>query len=74
MALADTLTKRPPQTPRPTKLTRILNTVQGKDKAALEAALANPSWTATDIARELRAEGYDVGEHTIRRYRREAGL
>lgn len=40
------------------------------DLVAFATALADEDTTAAFLARVMRAEGYDIGESTIRRHRR----
>lgn len=48
----------------------LADSMPDEDLAVFGKALADPTMLATDLARALRAEGYDVGESTIRRHRR----
>ncbi len=41
-----------------------------KDAAALREAIADEAFPATQIARAVRAEGYRMGDSTVRRHRR----
>lgn len=49
---------------------RLLDTLQGDELAAYKAALDNPAWEASALAKELRAEGYDVSDYGLQRHRR----
>lgn len=41
-----------------------------EDRDALDAALADSTFTAAGISRALKAEGFDVLSHTLQRHRR----
>lgn len=61
------------QPPRRNIVERILEELSGDDRAALEAALADPSLSHIAIARVLTANGYQVGRTAVGDYRRTRG-
>ena len=49
---------------------QVLDTLDAKDRAALEAAIADPSFTSVAISAALRAEGYNIAPQPLQRHRR----
>ena len=49
---------------------RVILQLDAKDRDALAAALADPSFTSVAISAALRAEGYDVAPQPLQRHRR----
>ena len=49
---------------------RVMAELDAKDRDALAAALADPSFTSVAISAALRAEGYDVAPQPLQRHRR----
>ena len=52
------------------KVRTILETLDTKDQAILVAAIANESWKAPTLARELTARGIAISEKPILAHRR----
>lgn len=50
---------------------RILKELSKEESAELRELLADPLVLGTSIHRVLKARGFDIGERTIQRYRRE---
>jgi hypothetical protein len=48
----------------------IINKLEKKDQEILQAALANPDWGSSTLARELKARGLSISEHPIYRHRK----
>jgi hypothetical protein len=48
----------------------VLAALSKPDLQALVAALTDPAFTASEIARALRLEGHRVGDDAVRRHRR----
>lgn len=71
MALADRLAT-PPAVRRGQQCSvgALLDSLDGDDLAAVQAALANPAWTEAMIWQVLTDEGYDVAKQSIGRHRR----
>lgn len=56
---------------RPCAVGRLLPRLSDRDRAALVAALADrEGLTTSDILRDLRAEGHEVGHTTVLRHRK----
>jgi len=70
MPLAERLSS-PRAAKRPCAVGRLLPRLSDRDRAALEAALAGDSLTTSDILRDLRAEGHELGHTTVLRHRKE---
>ena len=56
--------------PRADRLTIILDSIEGKNRAALVAALRDPNYGHADIGRALRAVGHDITNNAIGDFRR----
>ncbi len=48
----------------------VFETLDAKDRAALDAAIADPSFTSVAISAALQAEGYDIAPQPLQRHRR----
>ena len=48
----------------------VIEALDAKDRAALDAAIADPSFTSVVISAALRAEGYDIAPQPLQRHRR----
>lgn len=68
MALRDMLAA-PPVRETPSKVALWRDTLDAEDRSAFDAAVRNPAWTNTGLARMLTAAGFKVDESSIRRYR-----
>ena len=71
MSLADRLSQPPPATKGP-KCTAcaLLHDLPADEADALRAALDNPLWRGTDLARTLTAAGHAMKPNTVQRHRR----
>lgn len=73
MGLAERLNEYPKQFPKGPKcyVWIVLESFQGADREALEAALEpNSGWTATALLTPLRDEGHNLSKSSIERHRR----
>lgn len=52
------------------KVCVVLGTLDAKDRAALDAAMADASFTSVAISAALQAEGYNIGPQPLQRHRR----
>ncbi|WP_336633433.1 MULTISPECIES: hypothetical protein [unclassified Microbacterium] len=68
MALKDMLAA-PPVRENPSKVASWRATLDTEDRAAFDAAVRNPAWTNSGLARMLTTAGFKVDESSIRRYR-----
>lgn len=68
MALKDLLAE-PPAREAPSKVASWRETLDAADRDAFDAAIKNPAWTSTGLARMLTSAGFKVDESSIRRYR-----
>jgi hypothetical protein len=51
-------------------LCQAIPTLDKADREGLLASLSDPAMTAAGISRALRAEGIDIGTHTVLRHRK----
>jgi len=72
MSLAQALAAHTPSKPGPKcAIYRLFQELDPDDAAALTEALADKNrWPHVDLARRLRAEGYDVGRDSVSRHRK----
>ena len=68
MALKDLLAE-PPAREQPSKVATWRATLDAADRDAFDAAIKNPAWTNSGLARMLTGAGFKVDESSIRRYR-----
>ncbi|MDR6868470.1 hypothetical protein J2Y69_003086 [Microbacterium resistens] len=70
MALKDVL-KTPPVSPTGyrSRIDVWRDGLDDADRRAFDAALRNPEWTSTALARTLKPEGLDIGDSALRAYR-----
>lgn len=52
------------------RIKSVLDTMDGKDRADLEAALSDPSIQHVTISNVLRNRGFDLGKHSVPTHRR----
>lgn len=70
MSLQEHLAKPAPRYKPRCGVAAVIATLTGDDLSALHAALSDPGFTASEIARALRLEGHNVGDDSVRRHRR----
>lgn len=67
-ALKDLLAA-PPVRELPSKVATWRENLDEADRAAFDAAVKNPAWSNSGLARMLTSAGFKVDESSIRRYR-----
>lgn len=71
MSIADAIAQQPKMLPGPRCSTcLVIDTLDAADREALAMAMADPSVTASTIARALQSDGHDVSVASITRHRR----
>ena len=74
MGLLDEIKSARPKVGGRCSIPMFLDSLSDKDRADVEAALADPTIAATAIAKVLQARGHNMSASTLQRHRRGACL